>query len=609
MKGEARHLHWFSNEQIHVEVPFFQRPYVWDEDDWENLLDSIDNAKQQKMPFIGSFILQETSTKNSYLVIDGQQRITTVSVMIKAFLDCFGEKIITENNDLAVEIKGFIYSQERIGLRSVYSPRLLPSSVDSKDFNTVMAQQINKEDFNKCNGKIKQAYEYFHNIFSKRSDQQNIEFAIKVATNYFFFMSIILDSQEDDEQKIFDSVNSLGKGLTKADLIKNFLFSKIKEKGVIENITMNEILDLHENKWQKIFYSEDTKEFWEKNFTLGRIKTNNIETFFKNFAVIDGIYSPSKTGSLDGLYQSYKEQISKLDSFGKLKDYLVKIADYATSYYKYNKEYSELSDVKMSDTLMSTLLILNETNTSTFDPYILYLYKNRPSNFDEQLKTLRKFLVKRILWKGTTKNYNNMCVKLINENDPINYLKTYKEDNPLPIDTFPAGLFNLSNVKGRFILFITEMIKRDSVGDIFETGLKYDNFTLEHVMPKEWETYWSNVPCFKADEVDFKTHRFNFSQVTEEDEIKEARNYAIYSIGNMTLLTGPLNTKIQNRDIVTKMEGGNGNHGVKRLTGSVQITKDVTDIYDRQHSWDERDIYKRTYKIFDDLNNYFKFRE
>lgn len=58
MDGKGQTLFWFHNEKVKVEVPFFQRPYVWDEEDWEELLVSIDNANKESMPFIGSFILQ-----------------------------------------------------------------------------------------------------------------------------------------------------------------------------------------------------------------------------------------------------------------------------------------------------------------------------------------------------------------------------------------------------------------------------------------------------------------------------------------------------------------------------------------------------------------------
>lgn len=85
MDGFGKTLFWFSEDDLTLEVPFFQRPYVWDEENWESLINSISKSSPKTMPFIGSFILQEKS-KGSYWVIDGQQRITTLTLLIKSFV-------------------------------------------------------------------------------------------------------------------------------------------------------------------------------------------------------------------------------------------------------------------------------------------------------------------------------------------------------------------------------------------------------------------------------------------------------------------------------------------------------------------------------------------
>lgn len=77
-----------------LEVPFFQRPYVWEKEHFDALIDSLDESPETTMPFFGSVILKEFGGADSgqFLVIDGQQRCTTFSVMIRALLDvCEGE--------------------------------------------------------------------------------------------------------------------------------------------------------------------------------------------------------------------------------------------------------------------------------------------------------------------------------------------------------------------------------------------------------------------------------------------------------------------------------------------------------------------------------------
>ena len=71
MEGQSKTLYWFSEDKILLEIPFFQRPYVWAEPEWEELIHSIETSNEESMPFIGSFILQKPSKNNKYLVIDG----------------------------------------------------------------------------------------------------------------------------------------------------------------------------------------------------------------------------------------------------------------------------------------------------------------------------------------------------------------------------------------------------------------------------------------------------------------------------------------------------------------------------------------------------------
>lgn len=601
MDGSAQDLHWFSSNDIEMEVPFFQRPYVWKEEDWESLLDSIKTSPKDRMPFIGSIILQQNGDK--YLIIDGQQRLTTLSVMIKAFLDVYGSKELSP--DIIAEIKSFIYGRERVELKFIYHPRLVPSHVDSDIFETIMQDLIFDEDHARSDELIKSAYFYFKDYFSKCSDGENSDFAFKILSTKKFFIAIILDSKEDDEQKIFDSTNSLGKGLTKADLIKNYLFSRLKEAGQEEHISLNDILKLHQKYWLDVFYDDDNfnRCFWEEEKTIGRFKTDNMEIFLKNFASIIGIYSPSETGGLDGLYKSYKERINSISNYTGLEDFLRKLASYAECFYKFHQDYLAVTDFTIDDVVNSTLLLLDKTQTTTFDSFVLKVLKERPTDYLDQLAALRKFIFKRLLWGGKTKNYNNVNTNLLKSSDPINYLETYEDVPPLPTTaSFPTGLLNLNNKPATLILFFDEMIKRKNSGGGFELGLQYQ-FTLEHIMPQNWSRNWLTVPCFK----DEKDAQGNYIQVTTAPEINTIRRQCIYEIGNMTLLTSKLNSSIGNGDALTKLNGKNGKPGVKKLTGSLLVTKEVVDIIEKQQGWNEKDVYARNQSIFDDLNGYFHF--
>ena len=110
MDGFGKTLYWFQEENLTIEVPFFQRPYVWDNENWQSLISSIESARSSTLPFIGSFIMQKKKEQKNYWVIDGQQRITTLTVFIKCFLDF--NKTIHPNTK--TYLNGMIYNTKMI---------------------------------------------------------------------------------------------------------------------------------------------------------------------------------------------------------------------------------------------------------------------------------------------------------------------------------------------------------------------------------------------------------------------------------------------------------------------------------------------------------------
>lgn len=93
MEAKGQPLTFLCNEQI-LEIPFFQRSYVWNEENWKELLEDLFNTKGSH--FLGSIILKREIKRvgeaNKAIVIDGQQRLTTLSILIKAIYDSIQKK-------------------------------------------------------------------------------------------------------------------------------------------------------------------------------------------------------------------------------------------------------------------------------------------------------------------------------------------------------------------------------------------------------------------------------------------------------------------------------------------------------------------------------------
>ena len=609
MNGEAQKLTWFNDENVTLEVPFFQRPYVWDEENWQALLDNIEKSFDGRMPFIGSFIFQKPAKDDKrLLVIDGQQRLTTLSVLIKVFLDIYGSKL---DDNIKVTFNSIIYDMKTVGLKSVKTPRLTPSNSDRDGFNLIMSPDSTMAQIEASNHSIAKCYLYFYNRMQAMDENGLVNVGEKLITKEKFFIQITLDSEYDDEQEIFDAVNSLGMRLTSADVIKNYLFQSMKNsvKKQEQDFYSQQIIDLYNLTWDKVFYGNDRKDFWYKTISLGRITSTHIEEFLKDYSSIKGFYSIKENPGSDGLTSAYKKEITG-KQYKQLEEFVKDICDYAETYYMINHAYDEVNDFRISDRLNTTLLILRKLEHTTFNPYILKLVKDNEENRDEKLFALQRFVLLRSIYSASTKNYNKVTEVLLKSDDPVGYLRDYNRNDPkIEYGRYPIGINYIgprNNKYATLILFIIEMILRNNEEDKYSNPLIYsDQLSLEHIMPQKWESYWLSVPCYAYVNDDQK-----YNQVTDVDEIRKIRSHKIYNLGNMTILAGRLNTAVSNNTFDIKINGKPGNNnGIKKFVNSMNVANDVVELYNEKQSFDERDIDSRANWLFSILNNYYSFVE
>jgi uncharacterized protein with ParB-like and HNH nuclease domain len=231
----------FNGNRI-LEIPFFQRSYVWGEEQWERLLeDMYDVCLTKKTYFLGSVILKQQSTHSANkvgdrrIVIDGQQRLTTLNIFFKVLC-------LKQNKNGKFE-RIFKLLDDEIALTHNHN--------DIKSFERI----INLTSLETIDDKssISSCYNYFiKNLEPKKLNLETI-------LSKILFVGIDIDENED-EQQIFDTINSLGIKLTTAELLKNYFFNK-------DNISM------YESYWKNIFEPDDeTKEYWDTEITTGRIK-------------------------------------------------------------------------------------------------------------------------------------------------------------------------------------------------------------------------------------------------------------------------------------------------------------------------------------------------
>lgn len=560
MEAKENSYEFVQKEHL-FKIPFFQRAYVWGEDEWELFFEDLKASYESKKDhFLGSVILKQLLIPNKTgeggigIVIDGQQRLTTFSILIKSLHDKL---------DLGDKEKYAKYLFEASGEHKI--PKIKHSKVDEEAFKKVLgaenssSMQVDKED------KIGQCYKYFSN-------------KIEILDDHKIFLDYILTSklwvvidlhEEEDEQKIFDSINTAGLKLTATDIIKNAIFTK------------KDVEELYQKYWESVFESKKNRNFWQKEVSKGKLKRVQSEVLLHSFAILEGFFDYSKD-TLENLSSVYKEKIKKLNK-EELEIFLKKIKKSAMTYQEF-PNFTKETQFSFKDREQRFFHILRVTDTNTIVPLILALklnFRDRDEILSSCFDLLENFIITGWICRKSTKEYSkkfSSMAKKLDKDNPVEFLKknldfVSKENIEKCLTAKDKGGY-LENKKATLILFWIELYRRyknNKKQDIIE--LSY-NFTLEHLVPQSWEENWKDI-------------------VKDEENAKEL----IHQIGNMTLLKKALNSSIKNASWKTKLEGYGNDKGGIEACADLCITRDLV----KKKEWNEDSIKERTKQLIQDF--------
>ena len=586
MKAEAMSLTFLGNEG-RVTIPFFQRGYVWDVSNWEDILTDLLDFK--KSHFLGSLILKQqekqTGKPKEVLVIDGQQRLTTLSILIRTIYNSFDEE--TQNNCEASLYNYLFFKKNQTDKN--HFVKIEHSKIDRKYFQKVINNEISKEEYDAVtienpatkthskHNKILQCFKYFSEKLTNISEETRLELFNRLLDQENKILVIIDLSEKEDEQAIFDTINSAGLRLSSADIIKNALFQKALNLFDSEE----EVETLYKEKWENVFAGdEESINYWDTPRATGRLMRDNIEILLHSVAVIKGFFDPDKhtLSELSNLYKKYISQISR----DQLKRFIEEISKYAQLFREKILVFNRSALFDFQDNYARLFHILSVCEISTFHPYILSLlfkYENDEPKLLDELRKVEKLVVRRMITKSETKSYNKMCKEFIQDNSAINSKLTELTDHEVT-----NGLNSIVNKNATLLLFWIELYRRANDSKQSVKELKY-NYSLEHILPQKWEEFWSDVPVVDGS-----------SNIIDDTELAKSERYSmIYSIGNMTLLNSSLNTSLRNYEFSRKIEGEGRKKGIRHYA-DLGITRfDILDVYDSgDQVWNETKISKRT---------------
>lgn len=548
----------FNNATM-VEVPFFQRSYVWKDDLWGRLLEDMEFVTRTKKPhFLGSIILKEglkpgptDKFSERKTVVDGQQRLTTFLIFMKVLCLKQGQTALF---DYQFRIMG-----EMIALRHGRN--------DIDAFEKIMAvDKAEKIENPAPTSRIIEAFNYF--VENMDASKLNI----MLINSNTQFVRIDLDANED-EQQIFDTINSLGVNLTTSELLKNYFFSR-------------ETVSDYESKWVDVFEKDDeAKVYWDTEIETGRIKRAMIDIFFDSyfqFFVQDKKYSITNEDKLmyarvDNLAQSYQHFINTYCG-GDKNVVLGQMKDYARCFMQnFRLDQCDMS-VPGTFGIERLNIVVFGLKTTTLIPYVLYVAKNV---YDEEERNrmygiLESYIMRRMVVHASTKNYNNLFTSLIlnsvlDAESLLTRLKNFEDATSyVPNDAdLKIGFDNskLINLQSKGIIYLIESRIRPASSSTALLG--FNSYSLEHLMPKKWRNNWQ--PCD-----------------TEEDARK--RDSILLTLGNLAIITQSLNASIRDAAWDVKKVGkGTNKPGLNLCAGGLSTLHDALG----KDEWNEAEIMDR----------------
>jgi len=223
MKATEAKLLDFLKKSPQFIIPIYQRTYSWTETECRQLWDDILRTGQDDRihaHFVGSIVyiekgLYQVSSQSPLLVIDGQQRLTTVTLILEALARALPEGVEPVDGFSAKKLRNYYLLNPLEDGERAY--KLLLTQTDKQTLLALLEQKPSPEP---CSLRLKENFEFFEKLIASLGD--NLESLCKGLAK-LMVVDIALSRDQDNPQLIFESMNSTGKELSQADLIRNFV--------------------------------------------------------------------------------------------------------------------------------------------------------------------------------------------------------------------------------------------------------------------------------------------------------------------------------------------------------------------------------------------------
>lgn len=488
-------------------VPLFQRAYSWKKPEWKVLWDDITELCEMDNPrahFMGSIVTIPTASVpegvGKYLLIDGQQRLTTIFILLSALRDSAKQ---CGEDELATKIDNTILVNPYEKGLDKY--KLQPTQLDRIAFHQIIdCEQATNSGISEC-------YSFFHK--KVRQSDINIEKVRKIICTNLSVVSVVL-STEDDPYLVFESLNAKGKPLTQADLIRNYFFMRI-----------------HTDTQESVY-----SNYWKP---MQELLGENLTEFIRHYLTKNG----TEVKQSD-IYFEIKDRISRQDPISCLKDLSI-FSEYYARFLN--------PDSEKIDGIRKYLRRLNRLQISTTHPFLLNCYhdwqtaKITKEEFISTLKIIENFIIRRFTCNIQTRGLNKIFASLYSQvtkssdlaSEPfVKRLTIALQGRDYPKDLeFRTRLVDVKlyggnrSEKAKLIL--------ESIEESFnhKEQISCDALSIEHIMPQTLNDWW-------------KLHLGEDRDITHE--------LMIHSLGNLTLTA--YNSELSNDSFLDKKDHFENSH-------------------------------------------------
>ncbi|MEU8020956.1 DUF262 domain-containing protein [Micromonospora haikouensis] len=539
-------VHIFGTDRRHV-VPVFQRPYVWErERNWEPLWSDVRTAAEEveteisgghtsavlppRTHFLGAIVLERLPPAPGRVlamnVIDGQQRLTTLQVLLSACWAAAREHS-AENAEALLKMSLFNTRQLVHPSRPYERYKVWPSLPDREAFERLFTADLPPQRTGEH--RLLAARRYFDDevrtwLLEGQKPIERADALVIALRERLGLVEIQLEGH-DDAQVIFETLNDRGARLRASDLVKNTLFRLAEQQG-------QDVAALHGKHW--VHFEEP---WWGEEVTTGRFKRARIDLLLSYWLSIQtGFEVP-----VERLFADFRRWQSRHDAPSAAQV----LADLA----HHGRAMQRLEELPGTDPTGRLLQVLDLLKTTTPVPILLHL-RARDGVTDDQralaAAAIESLLVRRFVCGLTTKDYNRLFLSVLQTirkspdatvGDTLcaQLAAQTAESRRWPDGSdFLAGLVGgnlyrtLFGPRLRVLLAGLEAQLRGDKSELKFCPADAAKLSVEHLLPQEWAQHYP-LPTD-----------------TPEEEGKSRRAAALHKLGNLTLTTQKLNSSVSN---------------------------------------------------------------